>query len=279
MKTLRCIGAELDKFVRNLWFPMCVLAVAALSFFTVVNRGEAFPQEELTIWDIVTKYSKEEVVAFGPGMSSYQVIVNGAGEALTMLVPVLAAAPFAIPMALERRTGNLRFSLIRCGRRRYCAASLTAAVLTGGFVMLLGRAVFAALAGLLLPGPWDFGEAVGPEYVLTVIRQLLGYALYGGGSTLAAWLLSWVTTNYYLSLCVPFLLDYILGKAIDWAGGVLWTMGYHENPLIALLPDYMQTVPWLAPMGLACLAVYAALGLLALTCGMAILERRTDRGT
>lgn len=278
MKTLRCIGAELKKFTYNLWFLMCVLAVAALSFFTVVYQ-DTIQDQELTAWDMATQYTQEELIAFGESLSSYEVFLSESGEALLMLVPILTAAPFAIPMALERRTGNIRFALIRCGGRRYCTANLIAAILTGGLVMLLGRALFGVLAGLLFPHLGDFSLAFDMECLQTVCLRLLGQFLFGGGSILATYLLTYVTTNYYLTICVPFLLDYVMGMVVNWAGGQFWSMGIYDNPLNVLLPDYLQGVSYLTTAGLQCLAVYSAFALLVLACGITVLERRSDRGT
>lgn len=277
MKLILCFLTELKKFTWNSWFLFSVIAAATLSFFAVIYE-DLWTKTAYTVWDMLMTYSKDELVSFGASLSSYEVFFKGSSQAQSMLLPILASLPFAIPMALERRTGSLRYSLIRCGTRCFCGANLLSAMTAGGFVMSLGAVLFGLAAAAFFPNPAAFDLTLNAQHVNAILQHLAGQFLTGCGASLLAYLLAFLTTNYYLIVCVPFLTEFLAERTADWAfSHYVFSYEIYENWFTCLLPTRLYGVPWASPMSLVCLAVYILLAVLILLIVIGITERRADR--
>lgn len=270
MKALNCIA---KRYVFSVYFAACVCCVTMLCFFTVIwsdlERG-------YTVVDMLTTFSKTELLELGVEFSGCNVFLYSIGESLTMTVPLLAAIPGIIPFSLERRSGCIRFTLLRCGCRSYCAATLFAAMLTGGLVLLVGYGLYGAAVGVFFPSLSDHAQALDWNCLLQIIKKLLSLFCYGAGSVLLSYILATITTNYYLSVCIPFLTDYIAGPVLNWLGERYFDI--FNNPLLFIRTESLQGIPYFTERGLRSLGLYLVLTGLVLWVCMILTERRSDRG-
>lgn len=277
MDLFRCFRAEFKKFTQNPWFLICVLAATLLCFFSVVY-SDPFAGETYTVWNLIAGFSKEEMIFMGEALCAYEVFFMASGEAQTMLIPILVSLPFAIPMALERRTGNLRYSLLRCGTRRFCRANLLAAMTAGGSVLSLSAILFGLAGMFFFPGLTDYGRTFDMGCFTSIIQRVAGLFLHGCGAVLLAYFLAFLTTNYYLIVCVPFLIEFLAERTVNWAfEKFLFSYGIYDNWLACLLPGALYGVPWRSATAITALVVYVFLSFGVLMISIGIMERRIDR--
>lgn len=277
MNLFRCFIAELKKYTQNLWFPIAVIASTLLCFFSVVY-SDPFAGETYTVWNLIAEFSKDEMIFMGENLCAYEVFFMASGEAQTMLIPILVSLPFAIPMALERRTGNLRYSLLRCGTRRFCGANLLAAMSTGGLVLSLSAILFGFAGTFFFPGLADYGRVFDMGCFVSIIQRVAGLFLHGCGAVLLAYLLTFLTTNYYLIVCVPFLIEFLAERTVNWAfEKYLFSCGIYDNWFNCLLPGTLYGVSWRSVTANTALIVYIFLAFGVLLICIGIMERRIDR--
>lgn len=144
--------------------------------------------------------------------------------------------------------------------------------------MSLGAVLFGLAAAAFFPNPAAFDLTLNAQHVNAILQHLAGQFLTGCGASLLAYLLAFLTTNYYLIVCVPFLTEFLAERTADWAfSHYLFSYEIYENWFTCLLPTRLYGVPWASPMSLVCLAVYILLAVLILLIVIGITERRADR--
>ena len=276
MKTFHCFLTEIKKYTINHWFAISVMAAYVLSFFSVVYE-DPFVGKTYTVWEIMTKFSKSDIVNISEELSAYNVFFKSFNDAQSMLYPILVSLPFSIPLALERKTGNLRFSIIRCGIRSYCIGNLLAAMITGGLIMALSSILFGLSEYLFFPALSNWGHMVNFNDILAIFQRLAGLFMVGCTGTLAAYLLSFFTTNYYLIICIPFLLEFLAERISNWAfEHFLFSQGIYDNWFACILPSALYSAPNLSSTGLIALGIYLLLTLIIAVLCITIMERRVD---
>ena len=111
-----------------------------------------------------------------------------------MFIPILAAFPFIPVFCDERSGGNGRFVISREGKISYIISKYFAAIISGGFGVLLGYVLFLLIA--------FFGFSKGDEaWVVPAIKQMGGMFIYGGVMSLPALAIAgFVRNNYVCSI-------------------------------------------------------------------------------
>ncbi len=276
MRLLRSTASHVKNNCFSGCFLLCLVCTAAVSFFTIATMDED------TVFElIVSRFWGEEIS--GDGLSVLNLFLQSLGDNLEMLVPVLAAFPFVLPFTVKHRTGNVRFEMSRSGRTRFCVSHLMAAAATGGLVLSLGYLLYGVLLIPFFPLTVATDEAAAMSVLIGILRKLVGLFLYGGGSALFAYLLVFLSDNMYIILCLPFLINYIVGYLLDWLGTKFFAvyipemdMYFVDNPLMFVQTSYLQGAVWLTAAGLRSLAFYLVLALLLLLAARVILELRGD---
>ena len=274
MKTIRCIGQQLKKYAWNSMFLICILAVTALCFTTPVYR-EMGGTQYLTVIDVLLQYAGN-ILSLGEKLSAYEIFRSIPGESLEMMVPILVSCSFAVSFCQERRSGFLRFEIIRSGAYRYYLSSMFAALLTGGLILLIGCGLFGITAAVLFPSMADYGIALEATHILTIIKQLVGLFLYGCGSALLPFSLALITLNYYIVVCIPFLVCYMGTIVINWLRGLFDTS--LSAFFVALDVSYLQGVLFGSEASTVCFLIYILFAAVIIIFTLQVVQRRVDRG-
>lgn len=244
MKTLNAVGQELKKVFMGYGFWAAVGITAVLCFTTVIYTD-----------DRNKEYSVIQVLWFGRqwmlkdvSYCSLYVFLRSSYSKLSMFIPIIAAFPFIPLFCDERKSGFIRYNILRIGKTRYNFSKFAAAVVGGGCAVALGYIIFGGIAAILFPP----GNAYLPEYmeeytslittsgqnvftplynqigeIAIIFSYVLEIFLYGAVASLPAFVLSSFVKNKYLILCIPFMLKYIWDMTLTKLEVSLW---HEKNP-------------------------------------------------
>ena len=262
-KLFHQVAVELYKTFCTRGFLLCAVITCLLCFTSVVYT-DSLDGKEYTVLEIIfgTKYDLH--------FSSYDILQMSVNPYVTLFLPVLSSIPFVTAFCAERSSGNIRFTVTRIGKYRYCIAKFSAALLSGGAAILSGFAVYGILICIFFPNP---------DHILSAyIRFLLGMGLYGAISVLPAFLLSSFTANQYIICCFPFIFMYFYFTVIAKIQSMLLASD-HLDLLMRidfLYPNVLKDT--LFHVNVAAL-VYHAVLLIAVFAGfICVMNRRLDYG-
>lgn len=189
-KLLHQLSVELYKTLCTRGFWLCAVIICLLCFTSIVYT-DSLDGKEYTVLEIIfgTKYDLH--------FTSYDILQNSVNPYVTLFLPVLSSVPFVTAFCAERSSRNIRFTVTRIGKYRYCIAKFISALLSGGTAVLLGFAVYGLLICAFFPNP--------EQMLSAYIRFLIGMGIYGAVSVLPAFLLSSFTANQYIICCFPFI--------------------------------------------------------------------------
>lgn len=220
----------LKKLFKSPAFWASVVGMAAVCLFSEIYYNSRTNTQE-TVIGMFAQYTREAFLE-DSDLCSYAVFSGGFGVWAAMFAPVLAAlSPIAIAVD-ERKSGMWRFSLHRAGKARFCGGGCAFVPISGGLAIMLGYALFGALAAVMFPpisayspdkiemfSAFTFrgGSAMSAIYKagglpLCVAAQLCETFLFGAVSAAAAMLLSSFCENKYIVICTPFFLKYSLAQ-------------------------------------------------------------------
>jgi ABC-type transport system involved in multi-copper enzyme maturation permease subunit len=160
--------------------------------------------------------------------NSYDAVIDARFGLLSVLVPIIAALPFAASYAIDVNSGYIRPSILRAKRFNYLAIKFVVNFVVGGVVVSLPQILLYALASLLFPeglttpevyhqqrvivaGLWETVYWSDPAlYIWLVI--LLSF-VFGGVYASIGMAAGSISQNTYVALVAPFIL-YLPGTFI-----------------------------------------------------------------
>jgi hypothetical protein len=271
---IRSVVTYCKKYIGSPYFLPCVLCVTAISFFS--TAFQTIEGVEYTVIQTIFRICAGTLSAAEEDLSALDLFNQGFDENFLILIPILASAPFVLPTCAEIQSKNLRFTLSRIGICHLCLARLLAAVITGGLVLVAGRFLYGILLLPFFPAVSPYEEITTAFVLQKIGKKLLGTFLIGGGNVLVSYLLTFLTTNLYLILCIPFLLNYLLSYAISWLGTIFFDD--ISNPFLFLKSESLQGVGYLTETAIKSLLCYALLSVFCYLFGILSMRRRGDCG-
>lgn len=207
LKALKC---DFLRSVINMGFLLSAAVTVALCFFDQIcfdpSNGKAY-----SVFEALIAFDNEYMAVHAE--FSPPVIINKALSGyLAMAIPITAAFPFVFSFVSERNSRNIRFTVMRTGRRKYYLSKFVSAIISGGLCTALGIILFGLFIYLLFPDVQSSqaaAEFIPDGVFLTLVRKALSAFTYGAASVLPAFFLCSFCTNPYIILCVPFLLKFI----------------------------------------------------------------------
>ena len=177
-----------------------------------------------------------------------------------MLRPIAAALPIAFFLMRETGTRYHSFVLCRSSCGAYAVSKAAAAYVIGFAVPLAACALLLATAAVVSPaslaGLADTGVRLFPHLLarglpfLALVLYLIAWALPGAIWAAAVVGLSALTTNGYVLVAAPFLLERVLSDLLQF---------FSRNAPTLLLFDTTQGYACTRPGGLAAQAIYSVL--------------------
>lgn len=217
------VGDVVREVKKNILQPGSLLLLLAIPFLCMVSGCYLDDTgKEYTVFEMIIRLKDMDVAAI---MELNQVAVWKAGLGIWffLFIPCLLTAGYMITLSAERKSGNIRFVLIREGRLRYCISKLTGLALTGGMLLVAGYGIYGCLTALLFPPlssysdelRWSYLEMTGIDNIqIYIIGRLLGVFLYGVGVSVFGAFVSIYFRDRYMLMCIPLLINYIYTQMI-----------------------------------------------------------------
>lgn len=134
---------------------------------------------------------------------------------IAYFVPVITGLCFVSSVCDRHESGVTRFELIRSSKFVFSLSDFIASVISGGFALTLGYAVFCGAAFFLFPSisEYETNMAMTIEYVYpSVFTQIGEMFFYGAVWSSPAIFLTSLIRNKYVVICLPFFLNYALSQ-------------------------------------------------------------------
>lgn len=218
---IKILRTELEKIIMGSGFWLCIFCTFLLCLtadvYEDIQTGRKYSAAEAVI-----TFSESEM-AEEWRFCSREVIGRGIGGWLPFFLPIAAAFPGIPLLCDEYRTKYVRYEIQRAGKRTFYAARLAAVFLGGALAVTAGYALFSLAACLVFPKPLELSpvalqnyqfmaggsEALSGIPFLRYVLKILGCVFLAGGlSALPAAVLTGLSLNKYIVLCVPFFLKY-----------------------------------------------------------------------
>ena len=254
LKTSHVLRQDFSRVVFSYRFLLCVLIVAGLCFTTPIYT-EHDTGKEYNVLLVLAGFSRKQIWD-DLGLTFYRVVMNSASSYLTLFIPIVAAFPFITAFCTERNSGNLRLTLFRSGRARYCVSKFLTCAASGGLAVMFGYLLYGAVIFPLFPlqlptvGYAAAGATISAAGMVTgILRNALGMFLYGAASSLPAFLFSAFIKNRYIIICLPFMLIYAAQSAVSKIITGALSGNYYESVqwMEELSPLSIQKIPFPRP--------------------------------
>lgn len=287
MKTLRLIKEEVKKMYSNVAFPIVIFAtmVIYLSGTIYINP---MTKKEYNLFTVITLPDyRSELLA--RGISFQSIFLSGTDSYIWMFAPILASIPFVALLCGAKKNNNIRFEIMRVGKKGYIFGKMISAMLAGGTAFMLGYLGFGLVIYVMLPQANAYALD-NITYIYTVIPKLkvlydaggLGLVLvlrivavfiYGMTTVVLPFAASSLIKNKYLVICIPFMLNYFLDVFLRKQTGIIPKVAEIIAPTqpVELFRYNFEKAHWIALYWLVCVVLTMILHYV-------VLNRRCDCG-
>lgn len=220
----RIIKAEFYKILTGYGLYICALFIIILCLSTGIYF-DGMNSNEYSIIRSLTSFDREFMLK-NVNFSSINVAVKGAGSWLTMFIPIISAFAFIPLVCDESESKSIRNAIFRTSRFTFYLSKFITACLSGGLAVMTGYIIFSGMAFILFPNINEYTfetqrmykEMLSYSYP-TIIEHGLTSALlikyvemfiYGAFAAVPSIMLTAVTKNKYIVMCIPFFIKYAL---------------------------------------------------------------------
>lgn len=217
MKLIRYTITDIKRNIINVRFIILIFAVAVICLMTTIyidEKGQSYTVIE-------AMFTIDRTVILGDySFSSYSVFTHGMNSGYSaMFFCVITAVSSVSTLIDERKSGYLRFVMMREDVLRFSASKIISAMISGGLLILAGNILYGIIVYAEFPSileyniegiPWLTGN-LKAKAVLYLVKTFV----YGAFPVLPAMLLSAFMRSKYLNICLPYMLSFIHLTAID----------------------------------------------------------------
>lgn len=220
----RIIKTDFYKIVTGYGMYLCVLFTIILCFGTSIHIDMMNNDQYSVIRSLIT-FDREFMLS-SYDFISINVALKGAGSWLSMFIPIISAFAYIPLVCDESESKSIRYAVFRSSKLKFYLSRFITAVLSGGFAVMIGYMAFCGMVFILFPGIGEF-PAETREFYIQYLSDVypstadfgIGSALvikfaeifvYGAIAAIPAILLTAVSKNKYVVLCIPFFIKYAL---------------------------------------------------------------------
>ena len=172
-KTRRYFRTELIKMYTNISFVIMIIFTAVI-YMTNTIYIDSMSTKSYNMFQIIgMKNRKENLKAYG---ISFESIFLGTGSGyISMFGPVIAAVPFVMLFSNARKNTNVRFEIMRTGKKEYLIGKFLSAMVCGGSVIMLGYLLYGLVSLIVLPGAkeqFEIDEVISGFMAVKSVRYL-----------------------------------------------------------------------------------------------------------
>lgn len=287
MKTIRLIKEELKKMCSNVAFFIVIIATAVI-YASGIIYTDLTTMTAYNLFSIWMKPNYKIILANG-GVSFETLFLDGPDSYIWMFAPILVSLPFVALLCGAKKNNNIRFELMRVGKKSYILGKMVAAILAGGMAFLLGYFIYGVALYIMMPR----GGAAAMEHItwiysvtpqltelyefgglkLQLVLRLVGIFVFGMTTVVLPFAVSAFIRNKYLVICVPFMMNYFLTVFLEKMYGIapkLASIMLPTNPA-ELFRFNLERAHWILLYWLGCVIVTLILHYV-------LLSRRCDCG-
>lgn len=220
----RIIKTDFYKIVTGYGMYLCVLFTIILCFGTSIHI-DMMNNDQYSVIRSLISFDREFMLS-SYDFISINVALKGAGSWLSMFIPIISAFAYIPLVCDESESKSIRNAVFRSSKLKFYLSRFITAVLSGGFAVMIGYMVFCGMVFILFPGIGEF-PAETREFYIHYLSDVypstadfgIGSALvikfaeifvYGAIAAIPAILLTAVSKNKYVVLCIPFFIKYAL---------------------------------------------------------------------
>jgi len=220
----RIIKTDFYKIVTGYGMYLCVLFTIILCFGTSIHIDMMNNDQYSVIRSLIT-FDREFMLS-SYDFISINVALKGAGSWLSMFIPIISAFAYIPLVCDESESKSIRNAVFRSSKLKFYLSRFITAVLSGGFAVMIGYMVFCGMVFILFPGIGEF-PAETREFYIQYLSDVypstadlgIGSALvikfaeifvYGAIAAIPSILLTALSKNKYVVLCIPFFIKYAL---------------------------------------------------------------------
>lgn len=220
----RIIKTDFYKIVTGYGMYLCVLFTIILCFGTSIHI-DMMNNDQYSVIRSLISFDREFMLS-SYDFISINVALKGAGSWLSMFIPIISAFAYIPLVCDESESKSIRNAVFRSSKLKFYLSRFITAVFSGGFAVMIGYMVFCGMVFILFPGIGEF-PAETREFYIQYLSDVypstadfgIGSALlikfaeifvYGAIAAIPAILLTAVSKNKYVVLCIPFFIKYAL---------------------------------------------------------------------
>lgn len=229
---------------------------------------------------------------------SCQVVLSGSGSWFTMFIPIISAFAFIPILCDKSATKSIRLHIFRSSKFNFFTADFISASLAGGCAVLFGFLIFILLVYVSFPNISEYtyeyrisfenylNDLYSPftkyRYACIIGAKCFEIFIYGMLSTIPAIVLSCITKNKYIVICVPFFLKYVITQTSVKLNMQAWIDFQNPNESLGIFanminPDSILNILHNEKMSLL-LLYNLALIIIAVIIYLVIISRKGDSG-
>lgn len=194
---MKCIFSNFRRAITGHWFLIAIFASMLALWASIGSQTWDF-------FDMLRSAGED-----GDWVDwSYFLQSSLTGQLGLLLLPALAALPFASEALHELKSGVFRPVLFRTGKTAYIAGQTLGCMVSGMLVQVFafaGLVLFISFASFFAGGGW-----IAPQTLTDCLPLLLGRMLCGGGWALVGCILALVTETSSAAMIAPLCLCYAL---------------------------------------------------------------------
>ena len=220
----RIIKTDFYKIITGYGMYLCVLFTIILCFGTSIHI-DMMNNDQYSVIRSLISFDREFMLS-SYDFISINVALKGAGSWLSMFIPIISAFAYIPLVCDESESKSIRYAVFRSSKLKFYLSRFITAVLSGGFAVMIGYMAFCGMVFILFPNIGEFPAETREFYMQSLLHTYpstadfgIGSALlikfveifvYGAIAAIPAILLTAVSKNKYVVLCIPFFIKYAL---------------------------------------------------------------------
>lgn len=236
------IKTNLKMIFTNYGFYICTAFMIVLCFCSGIYR-DSLTDDMYSVIHSLTKFNYTFMLE-SIDFCSINVMLKGSGSWLSMSIPIISAFAFIPLICDECESKAVRNAIFRSSKFSFYTSKFLTACISGGLAVMLGYIIFTGLVYVLFPNineytiesqnmykeilSYTYSNVADDRYIGILLIKYVEMFIYGAIATVPAIVLTCITKNKYLVMCIPFFFKYAVTQTCVKLSSKAWSN--FENP-------------------------------------------------